>query len=30
MNSMMIDSILLSIEEEMEMAFLENAKYLKF
>lgn len=30
LNSMMIDAILLSMEEEMEMAFLENAKYLKF
>lgn len=29
-NSMMIDAILLSMEEEMEMAFLENAKYLQF
>ncbi len=30
LNSMMIDAILLSVEEEMEMAFLENAKYLEF
>ena len=30
LNSMMIDAILLSMEEEMEMAFLENAKYLEF
>ncbi|MBO4840201.1 MAG: hypothetical protein J5524_03780 [Bacteroidaceae bacterium] len=30
LNSMMIDAILLSMEEEMEMAFLENAKYLAF
>lgn len=30
LNSMMIDVILLSMEEEMEMAFLENAKYLEF
>ena len=30
LNSMMIDAILLSMEEEMEMALLENAKYLKF
>lgn len=29
-NSMMIDTILLSLEEEMEMAFLENAKVLAF
>ena len=28
-SSMMIDSILLSMEEELEMSFLENAKYLK-
>ncbi len=30
LNSMMIDAILLSVEEEMEMAFLENAKYMEF
>lgn len=30
LNSMMIDTILLSLEEEMEMAFLENAKVLEF
>ncbi len=30
LNSMMIDTILLSVEEEMEMAFLENAKVLEF
>lgn len=30
LNSMMIDTILLSMEEEVEMAFLENAKYLEF
>ena len=30
LNSIMIDTILLSKEEELEMAFLENAKYLKF
>ena len=30
MNSMMIDSILLSIEEEIEMAFLDNAKFFEF
>ena len=30
LNSMMIDAILLSMEEEMEMAFLENAKCLEF
>lgn len=30
MNSMMVDTILLSVEEEKEMAFLENAKYLEF
>lgn len=30
LNSMVIDTILLSIEEEMEMAFLENAKVLEF
>lgn len=30
LNSMMIDAILLSMEEEMEMSFLENAKYLEF
>jgi predicted nucleotidyltransferase len=28
--SMMIDIILLSVEEEIEMSFLENAKYYKF
>lgn len=28
--SMMIDTILLSVEEEMEMSFLENAKYIEF
>lgn len=28
--SMMIDSILLSVEEEMEMCFLENAKHYEF
>ena len=28
--SMMIDTILLSLEEEMEMSFLENAKYFEF
>jgi len=30
LNSMIIDTILLSLEEEMEMAFLENAKVLEF
>lgn len=30
LNSMMIDTILLSLEEEKEMAFLENAKVLEF
>lgn len=30
LNSMIIDTILLTMEEEEEMAFLENAKYLKF
>jgi predicted nucleotidyltransferase len=30
MNSMTTDVILLSVEEEVEMAFLENAKYLEF
>ncbi len=30
LNSMMIDTILLTVEEEMEMAFLENAKVLEF
>jgi len=30
LNSMMIDAILLSMEEEKEMAFLQNAKYLEF
>lgn len=30
LNSMMIDTILLSLEEEIEMAFLENAKVLEF
>lgn len=30
LNSMKIDTILLSLEEEMEMAFLENAKVLEF
>ena len=28
--SMIIDTILLSVEEEMEMSFLENAKYFEF
>jgi predicted nucleotidyltransferase len=28
--SMMIDTILLSVEEEMEMCFLDNAKHLEF
>lgn len=30
LNSIMIDTILLSEEEEAEMAFLKNAKYLEF
>jgi predicted nucleotidyltransferase len=29
-NSLIIDSILLSKEEETEMSFLENAKYIEF
>lgn len=28
--SMMIDTILLSVDEEVEMCFLENAKHLEF
>ena len=30
LNSMMIDTILLSLEEEKEMSFLKNAKVLEF
>lgn len=30
LNSMLMDTILLSLEEEKEMAFLENAKVLEF